>query len=103
MSDTQQAERIYIRQAADELGRRMATLRKWEQLGLLPKHLRAHRGHRGWRYWTPAQIDGLKKWIKDTDRRPGKGLPHYHPNEAQQKKAMQKMRKPRRRPSQQAE
>jgi len=95
--EQQRAERIYIREAAEVLNRRMATLRKWEQLGLLPAHLRPHRGHRGWRYWTPEQLEGIKKWLKETDRRPGKGLPHYNPTEKQLDKAITAMRRPRRR------
>ena len=94
-NDDQPAERIYIREAAQLLNRRMATMRKWEQLGALPDHLLPHRGIRDWRYWTPDQIEGIRKWIRDTDRRPGKGLPHYSPTEAQLDKAIEAMRKPR--------
>lgn len=95
MNNTEQrVERIYIRDAADLLNRRMATLRKWEQLGVLPTHLIPHRGHRGWRYWTPEQIEGIKEWLKETDRRPGKGLPHYNPTEADLDRAIAMMRKP---------
>jgi hypothetical protein len=90
------ADRIYIREASDLLERQMTTLRKWESLGVLPQHLRPHRGQRGWRYWTPDQIDGIKKWMRDTDRRPGKGLPHYHPTEEQLSEVLRKMRRPRR-------
>jgi hypothetical protein len=95
MSSDDRAERIYIREAAEALDRQMSTLRKWEQLGALPKHLQPHRGERGWRYWTPDQIEGIKEWIRETDRRPGKGLPHYNPTEAQLDKAIQHMRRPR--------
>ena len=98
MTDEQSAERIYIREAAELLHRRMATLRKWEQLGILPTHLLPHRGHRGWRYWTPEQIEGIRQWLRDTDRSAGKGLPHYNPTEDQLDKAIAAMRRPRRRP-----
>lgn len=91
-----QAERVYIRDAAALLNRRMSTLRKWEQLGVLPEHLVAHRGDRGWRYWTPEQIAQIKQWLIETDRRPGKGLPHYNPTEAELDRAIAKMRGPRR-------
>lgn len=94
-NDEEGAERIYIREAAQVLNRRMATLRKWEQLGVLPEHLIPHRGNRGWRYWTPTQIDGIRKWIRETDRRPGKGLPHYNPTESELDKAIESMRSPR--------
>ncbi len=70
---------IYIREAAESLNRRPATIRMWEREGLLPKQLRPHRSHRGWRYWTQPQIDGLKRWMADNDMRPGKGLKHYRP------------------------
>jgi hypothetical protein len=98
MATKQEAERVYIREAAEILDRRMGTLRKWEQLGVLPKHLRPHRGDRGWRYWTPSQIKGLQEWIRKTDRRPGKGLPHYNPTEEELGKVMQKLRRPRKQP-----
>lgn len=96
MTETENAERIYIREAAELLNRRMATMRKWEQLGVLPAHLRPHRGHRGWRYWTPSQIQGIREWLRETDRRPGKGLPHYNPTEEELDKAILSMRAPRR-------
>ena len=96
MTEPETAERIYIREAAELLNRRMATMRKWEQLGVLPEHLRPHRGHRGWRYWTADQISGIREWLRDTDRRPGKGLPHYNPTEEQLDKAIYSMRAPRR-------
>lgn len=96
MSNTDQVvPRVYIREAADLLNRRMATLRKWEQLGVLPEDLLPHRGTRGWRYWTPEQISGIREWIRETDRRPGKGLPHYNPTEKQLDKAIEAMRTPR--------
>jgi D-alanyl-D-alanine dipeptidase len=88
-------ERIYIREAAEQLNRRMATLRKWQQLGVLPQHLTPHRGNRGWRYWTPDQIEGIRGWMRENDRRPGKGLPHYNPSEIQLDRAIAAMRKPR--------
>lgn len=95
MTDEIDFERIYIREAALELNRQMGTLRKWEQLGLLPDDLLPQRGERGWRYWTREQLDGLKAWIKETDRRPGKGLPNYDPDEAELDRAIAAMRKPR--------
>lgn len=91
------AERVYIREAAEALNRRMSTLRKWEQLDVLPDHLRPQRGHRGWRYWTPDQIEGIRKWIRETERKPGKGLPHYNPTEKELDQAIAAMRKPRKR------
>ena len=63
--ETDDAERVYIREAAKELNRRMGTLRKWEQTGILPEELLPFRGDRGWRYWTRPQLESLKLWIKD--------------------------------------
>jgi len=88
-------DRIYIRDAAELLNRRMGTLRKWENQKVLPPHLRSHRGHRGWRYWTAEQVEGIREWLRDTDRRPGKGLPHYNPTDEALDRAIAAMRMPR--------
>lgn len=88
-------DRIYIRDAAELLNRRMGTLRKWENQNILPPHLKSHRGHRGWRYWTAEQVEGIREWLRDTDRRPGKGLPHYNPTDEALDRALAAMRMPR--------
>jgi DNA-binding transcriptional MerR regulator len=88
------SRQIYIREAAELLNRRMGTLRKWEQQNVLPKHLRAHRGIRGWRYWTPEQIEGIKEWIRKTGRFSGNALPHYNPTKKQLAETIEKMRRP---------
>jgi hypothetical protein len=93
MSDDED-QRVYIKEAAGLLNREMGTLRKWEYSGILPKHLAPKRGVRGWRYWTPKQIDDLKDWLEATDRRSGKGLPYWNPTEEQVAEAMRKMRRP---------
>lgn len=87
-------EHIYIREAASQLNRRMGTLRKWEQQKILPEHLRSQRGVRGWRYWTPDQIEGIKDWIRETNRHSGNALPHYNPTEEKLDKAIEAMRRP---------
>lgn len=69
-------ERVYIVEAAAQLDRRPGTLRKWDDMGILPLKLRPRRGKRSWRYWTKDQIEDIKKWMEKTDRRPGKGLEH---------------------------
>ena len=89
-------QRVYIREAAILLDREMGTIRKWEAEGVLPKHLVSHRGERNWRYWTPEQIEGIKAWIDKTDRRPGKGLPHYSPDDEKTQETINKLRRPRR-------
>jgi phage terminase Nu1 subunit (DNA packaging protein) len=91
-------ERVYIAEAAELLDRRIGTLRKWEANGILPLHLRPERGKRRWRYWTPTQIDGIKEWIRKTDRRPGRGIPHVDERNADPemvRKQIHAMRKPR--------
>lgn len=94
-------ERIYIKDAAILLNRRMDTLRRWELRGELPKALIPHREPTGrkWRYWTPEQIEGIKTWMEETDRRPGKGLPYYNPDADQVEAQLEAMRKPRKKTS----
>jgi hypothetical protein len=88
-------ERVYIRQAADLLNRRMDTLRRWDRL-YLPRNLRSKREKNGrkWRYWTPEQIKGIFDWIERTDRRPGKGLPHWNPSQQEIDSMIENMRRP---------
>jgi len=93
--DQEGATRIYIREASEIFNRRMGTIRRWEQEKVLPPHLMPQRGYRGWRYWTEPQISQIKQWIIDSDRRPGKGLPHYNPTEKDLDRAIEMMRKPR--------
>lgn len=87
-------DHIYIREAAALLHRRMGTLRKWDQQGILPDHLRSHRGIRNWRYWTKEQIVQIKDWIRETDRRSGKALKHWNPTEKELDEAIEAMRRP---------
>ena|ERR671919_3273803 len=69
-----------IAYASKYLDRMPGTLRKWEREGVLPKHLLPVRDDRNRRYWSHDQLDQIKEWLKETDRRPGKGLPHYKPS-----------------------
>lgn len=87
-------DHVYIREAAELLHRRMGTLRKWEQTDVLPEHLRSHRGDRSWRFWTREQIEGIKEWIRETERYSGNALPNYNPTEKQLDKAINAMRRP---------
>ena len=87
-------DHVYIREAAELLHRRMGTLRKWEQTGVLPEHLRSQRGDRDWRFWTREQIEGLKEWIRETKRYSGNAFTHYNPTEKQLDKVIEKMRRP---------
>lgn len=93
--DHENPDRIYIREAAAMLNRRIPTLRKWDRDRELPDHLSPKRGFRGWRYWTPEQMEGIRQWLRDTDKRPGKSLPHYNPTEEQLNNAIAMMRQPR--------
>jgi DNA-binding transcriptional MerR regulator len=69
------SERLYtIGEVADELDRVPHTIRIWMYQNRLPNELLPQRDERNWRYWTEAQLDGLKQWVIDQDMRPGKGL-----------------------------
>lgn len=85
--------RIYIREAAELLDRRMGTLRKLESTGEMPKSLRPHRGERGWRYWDEDQIRALARWF--SNRTPGAALKDYRPDEQEKAAARARMRQPR--------
>ena len=87
-------QHIYIREAADLLKRRMGTLRKWDVEGILPEDLRPHRGERDWRFWTKEQIEGIKEWLRETERYSGNALPHYNPTEKKLDEAIDAMRRP---------
>lgn len=68
-------ERIYINVLAEIINREIDTIRKWERVGTLPKHLLPKRGDRGWRYWTHAQVygpRGIIAWMEKKDMRPGR-------------------------------
>src|SRR5256885_13357337 len=90
------SEQIFIRDAAERLNRRPATLRHWEREGILPARLRSHRTARGWRFWTSEQLDEIKQWMVDNDIRPGKGL-KYVPTPEQEAAHLEAMRTPRHR------
>jgi hypothetical protein len=87
------SERLYISEVAKALDRRQNTIRGWERENVLPKALRSHKDDRGWRYWTPEQVEAIKQWIVDEDRRPGKGFSHYKPTPEQIKKHIENTRK----------
>lgn len=72
--------KIGIAQAAIYLDRKEGTIRKWEREGILPEEFLPTRDERNRREWTVEQLEGMKQWLIDTDRRPGKGLPHYNPS-----------------------
>lgn len=87
--------KIYIREAVELLDRQPGTIRSWEYDNALPKDLLPHRDERGWRYWTPDQIEGIKRWIRDTDRRPGKALKGVSKDPEHVRTHIHRMRRPR--------
>lgn len=56
------------------LDRAPATLREWERSEVLPQDLRPSRSSRGWRTWTPEQIEGIRQWMQTAGRTPGRGI-----------------------------
>lgn len=66
--------RILIKDLAVIVNREIGTIRGWERDGRLPKKLRPKRNDRGWRYWTPKQVEEIKKWMERNDMRPGNAL-----------------------------
>lgn len=70
MSDTDN-KRLQIADVAHSLGRVSHTIRVWEREGRLPDDLLPQRDDRGWRYWTPEQVEGIRQWLIDEDIRPG--------------------------------
>jgi hypothetical protein len=93
MDETQ----LYISDVAEMVNRKPATIRDWERRGILPRKLQSKRAPRGWRYWTPDQVEGIKDWMLKKDMRPGKGLPHYKPTPAEVDKHLEGQRQPRKR------
>ncbi len=63
-----------ISEVAKEVNRAIHTIRVWGYQDVLPESLRPTRNARGWRVWSKDQIEGLKKWIIDEDRTPGKAF-----------------------------
>lgn len=102
-----EAKRIYLRELAIELDRRMNTIRLWEQPERdpktkertgpipLPVALRGHRDERGWRYWTPAQVKRIKTWMQNEGRAPGVGLRNVTPSVEKTAEMLKNLRAPR--------
>lgn len=66
--------RILIIELGEIVNRQIGTIRGWERDKKLPKKLLPKRDDRNRRYWTPAQVEGIKKWMKTHDMRPGNAL-----------------------------
>lgn len=72
-------ERIYIDSLCKIVDRKVNTIRKWERLGMLPRHLMPKRGKRNWRYWTHEQVYGKRgiiEWMERENMRPGNLMTH---------------------------
>ena len=63
-------ERIYLKDLAEIVDRSMHTIRQWE----LPQDLEPLRDGRDWRYWTPEQVRGIKRWMR-LEKRLGRADP----------------------------
>lgn len=71
-----------ISDLAEEIDRTKQTIRNWDRQGRLPERLRPMRvGPKGWRRWSPEQVEGIKQWMQDKRMFSGGGLPHYNPSE----------------------
>ena len=98
-------KRIYLRELAEQIDRRMNTVRLWEEPVKnkdgspgpipLPEELRAHRDERGWRYWTPAQVQRIKAWMKREGRAPGIGLRNVASTPEKTQEILTSLRQPR--------
>ena len=96
MTTNSSADHVYIGEAAELLDRRVGTIRKWHREGRLPEELQPQRDERDRRYWTRAQVEGLREWMIETDMRPGKGLPtNQNPDPERVKDHLRKLRRPR--------
>jgi hypothetical protein len=69
-----ESKQVFIRDLARIVDREVGTIRGWERDERLPKKLMPKRNDRDWRYWSPAQVEGIKKWMKKNDMRPGSAL-----------------------------
>ena len=94
---SQSLNRVYLRDLAQELNRSPHTIRSWETEGILPKSLLPKRDKRGWRYWTPSQVDKVKAWMRANRRAPGAGLNHFQPSTAKAQEMLVSLREPRQR------
>jgi DNA-binding transcriptional MerR regulator len=96
-TDQKTDREVFMSELSELVNRKPATIRHWHRTGVLPKELLPQKNSRGWRYWTPKQAEGIKTWLRKTDRRPGRGLPHYQPDEQQIARHLEGQRAPRKR------
>jgi hypothetical protein len=55
---------VYVAELAAILDRSIHTIRTWDYDRDLPRGCYPTRDHRGWRYWTPAQVDQIVRWVE---------------------------------------
>jgi hypothetical protein len=60
--------KIYILELAYSINRSPHTIRQWQAAKELPPGTYPQRDERGWRYWTPEQVDRIAAWLES--RRP---------------------------------
>jgi hypothetical protein len=60
--------RVYVAELAAILDRTQHTIRCWQRDKMLPRGAYPRRDERGWRYWTPEQVDIIVAWLET--RRP---------------------------------
>jgi DNA-binding transcriptional MerR regulator len=56
--------RIYVKELAQSIDRTQHTIRQWEKARILPRRALPMRDERGWRYWTPEQVDLIVAWLE---------------------------------------
>ena len=87
-------EKLYIADVAREIDRSGSTVRSWCRLNRLPRELRPQRDtDNGWRYWTPKQVEGIRRWMLDSQMHPGGGLSNFRPTPEQQEELLTKLRR----------
>jgi hypothetical protein len=92
--------RIYIRELAGIVDRSPHTIRLWQvsqksKPPILPLHLFPKRDSRGWRYWTPDQVDAIRTWMDKELIVPGSAGGKYRPDPEQVREMLAKLREPR--------
>jgi hypothetical protein len=60
--------RIYLAELGGIIDRTQHTIRQWTRDKALPLGAMPQRDERGWRYWTPEQVDLIVAWLET--RRP---------------------------------
>lgn len=71
-------DKVYLIELAEKINRKPNTIRIWERNGILPKKLVPKRDDRGWRYWTPKQVEDMKVWMEREHVGPGRGFAVIH-------------------------